>query len=657
MRRMIIIAGMLLALVAAMTFFRPALGAAKLGATSMEGTVRAPEFPQGFAWLNTDKPLRFSDELKGQIVVLDFWTYCCINCMHVLPDLARLEEKFKDQPVVIIGVHSNKFDNEGSLANIRAAVQRYEVTHPVVVDENMRIWKDFTINSWPTLVLVGANGKIIGAISGEGHYEILAKSIEGALAQARARNDLAAAPLKLSREGAVRSASGLSFPGKVLADEKGQRLFIADSNHNRILITDLPDNTGNAHLLEIIGEGAIGADDGPFDKARFHRPQGLALAGDTLWIADTENHLIRAADLAKKQVRTVLGTGKQVFDPEAGKTGRAQGLNSPWDLAAQGTKLYISMAGQHQLFVMNTLTAMAEIYAGSGRENIRDGLAADANLAQPSGLALDPARSRLYFADSEVSAIRYVDMKAARIQTVIGHGLFEFGDVDGNAEKARLQHCLGVAVLGDKLLVADTYNHKIKLLDPEARSAATFAGTGTPGAGTPGGPVAFFEPASVTVAGDHLYVSDTNNHRLVMIDQKTKAWREVMIAGLAPAPLTAEAPPDAHDLGPIKIPATDVTLAITPTIPAAAHLTPGSPISLKLTIANKPAIQQTLSDAPALPLKFALPAAKLAPGPWTITLYYATCTDGPGSVCQPAKMSWKLQTTIADGATPEVSLK
>lgn len=630
--------------------------AQRIGAKPME--VRAPEFPKGFAWLNTDQALAFKNQLKGQVVLLDFWTYCCINCMHVIPELAQLEKKFADEPFVVVGVHSNKFDNEASLANIRAAVQRYEVRHPVVVDQQMQIWNSYGVNSWPTLVLVGSDGKIIGAVSGEGHGKVLESAITAALKAGREKGTLAKAPLKLATEGTVRSASGLAFPGKVLVDEKNRRLLIADSNHHRVVITGWPDEHGTAALQMVIGDGTAGAVDGPFDKARFHRPQGLTLAGETLWIADTENHLIRAADLKNKTVRTVLGTGKQEFDREGGKTGRQQGLNSPWDVAAQGNKLYIAMAGQHQIFVMNTLTSMAEVYAGSGRENIRDDVLADANLAQPSGLALDATQARLYFADSEVSALRCVDMKAGRVETIIGHGLFDFGDRDGNAATARFQHCLGVALFGEKLLLADTYNHKIKLVDPVKKTAVTFAGTGKPGTGIPGGAAGFFEPASVAAAGETVFVADTNNHRIVMIDAKSKAWREVMIAGLA-APAAA-GPVNAANvtaLGALKLAADDVTLQITPRVPAASHLTPGAPVSVQVLINGQSVYQQTLDDGQTLPLTFRIPRRSVSAGEWTIRFYYATCADGKESVCTPAQSAWKADVALAETGTREVKLR
>ena len=356
----------------------------------VQALIKAPDFPKDFAWLNSDQPLSFAGNLKGQVVVMDFWCYCCINCMHVLPDLEYLENKYADQPVVILGVHSNKYDNEADPANIRAAIQRYNITHPVVVDQNMAIWKSYDVQAWPTLIVVGADGKIIGQVSGEGHRDLLDKTIARALATGKERRILAEKPLKLAHEGQVRAATGLSFPGKVFADPAGDRMVIVDSNHNRIVIASLPDDAGHAKLLDVVGSGTSGHDDGSFENATFNRPQGATLTGNVLWIADTENHLIRRADLLKKTVTTVLGTGKQDFDPEAGKSGREQGLNSPWDVAAAGNRLYITNAGQHQLFTMNMMTGMTEVLAGTAHEDLSDADARKADLAQPSGVAFDP---------------------------------------------------------------------------------------------------------------------------------------------------------------------------------------------------------------------------------------------------------------------------
>jgi thiol-disulfide isomerase/thioredoxin len=497
----------------------------------MDALIHAPEFPKQFQWLNTAEPLSLGGKLRGQVVLLDFWTYCCINCMHVLADLEHLEEVFAGEPFVVVGVHSAKYDNERDLSNIRAAVFRHKVRHPVLVDEGHRVWSEYDVNAWPTLVLVGADGRILGGVSGEGHRELLEKTIRRALAEGRKASTLAAGPLEIQREVEPASASGLAFPGKVIADAAGGRLFIVDSNHHRIVVTRYPDAEGRAAVIEVIGSGERGSADGRYEEARFFRPQGAVLGGNALWVADTENHLVRRVDLEKRVVTTVLGTGRQVFDPEAGKTGREQGLNSPWDVALGNNRLYIAQAGQHQIFAMNLMTGMTEVAAGSGRENIRDGKAHVANLAQPSGVVFDAKRGVLFFADSEVSAVRRLDVKSGEVFTLVGVDLFEFGDADGEAAVARLQHPLGVALSADGagLLVADTYNHKIKRMDLASGRVGTVAGTGKAGNGMG----EFYEPGNLAVAGiaggEEVFVADTNNHRIMRGIAGTARWQEVVL--------------------------------------------------------------------------------------------------------------------------------
>ncbi len=635
---------------------------------AMVPMIHAPDFPKDFAWLNTDQPLSFKSNLKGQVVVMDFWCYCCINCMHVIPDLEFLEQKYKDQPVVILGVHSNKYDNEADAANIRTAVQRYEIHHPVVVDQDHKIWDSYDVHSWPTIVVVGADGNIIGGISGEGHRDVLDKTIAQALASAKKAGTLAAAPLKLPHEGQVRAASGLSFPGKVIADAAGQRLVVIDSNHNRVVIASYPDAAGQSKVEQIIGSGKQGQADGDFAAASFNRPQGGVISGNILYIADTENHLVRRADLAKKTVTTILGTGKQDFDPEAGKSGRAQGLNSPWDLAIAGNRLYISQAGQHQLFAMNLMTGMTEVAAGTAREDINDGPAARANLAQPSGLALDAKNQILYFADSEVSAVRELNLKTQTVSTIVGHGLFTFGDQDGAQNTALLQHALGVTLSADgtKLFVADTYNHKIKTIDPVTSSAVTLAGTGKAGTGGMGEAVQFFEPASVsTGSATELFIADTDNHRIVRLNPENGQWKEITFEGLdTPGTADAAIPKDAKDIGTKSLAAGQaLTLSIPVVLPAQNHLTEGAPISLKVSDGTRTLFSTTLS-APAIPtqhpkLAASIPAEILAANPQTLylTLFYTHCSEGLSAVCTPAQSSWKITPTFSPtGSTATVEL-
>lgn len=489
------------------------------------GKVNAPEFPEGMEWLNTEHPLSIR-QLKGKLVLLDFWTFCCINCMHIIPDLKKLEHKYANE-LVVIGVHSAKFPAERGTENIRQAILRYEIEHPVVNDHEMQIWQAYTANSWPTLFLIDPAGKVVAYMSGEGVYAQLDGIIAKVIAAFDAKKLIDRRPLDLKLERQRTPTSVLAFPGKVLADEKSKQLFISDSNHNRIIVLSLDDSS----VKEVIGSGEIGLKDGGFETSAFNHPQGLALDGSVLYVADTENHALRAIDLAKRTVATIAGTGEQLQHRVTfGGQARDTALSSPWDLTMQNGILYIAMAGPHQLWQMNPKTGGIAPYAGSGQEARIDGRLAEAALAQPSGITSDG--KKLYFADSEVSSIRSADLDPnGRVDTIVGEDLFEFGDRDGKGSVVRLQHPLGVTYSEGWLYVADTYNNKIKRVSAKERSSETFVGTGENGM-KDGDRATLNEPSGVSVAFGKLYVADTNNHLIRVVDLKTRRTETLQIKGL-----------------------------------------------------------------------------------------------------------------------------
>lgn len=485
----------------------------------------APSLDGGTKWLNTAKPLTLAD-LRGKFVLLDFWTYCCINCMHVLPEIQKLEHAYPNE-LVVIGVHSAKFENEQDTQNIREAVLRYEIEHPVVNDGNLAIWNRYGVRSWPTLVLIDPLGDIVWVGRGEQTLDQLRAPIELGLPYYREHGLLKASPSPVVLESAKEPDTPLRFPGKVLADPAGNRLFVADSNHNRIVVADL-----DGRLQYVIGSGVVGRADGAFEECTFNHPQGMALVGDVLWVADTQNHLLRKVDLSARQVTTAAGTGQQGAtrsgaEPTSQPTATA--LGSPWAVWAHDRALYIAMAGPHQIWSMSLDGREIGPYAGNGREDIVDGplLPPDpfelgyASFAQPSGLASDGMR--LYVADSEGSAVRAVPFDpSGQVKTLVGPtgNLFDFGDRDAVGRDVRLQHPLGVVFHGDKLYVADTYNNKIKVVDVNRRSCRTLAGTGRPGLddAAEGRGATFNEPAGLSAAGGKLYVADTNNHAIRVVE-------------------------------------------------------------------------------------------------------------------------------------------
>jgi thiol-disulfide isomerase/thioredoxin len=621
-----------------------------------QGRVRAPELEGGRGWLNTDKPLTLA-ALKGKVVLLDFWTYGCVNCMHIIPDLKRLEAKYANQ-LVVIGVHSAKFDNEKETENIRRIILRYEIEHPVINDAEFAIWNSYGARGWPTQVLIDPAGYVVGSVSGEGNYEVIDKAIAQTVEEFRRRGELNEQPLKLALERAKVGDLPLAFPGKVLADASSDRLYIADSNHNRIVVTKL-DGT----LLETIGTGVRGAQDGAFDRASFYRPQGMALDRDSLYVADTENHLIRRVDLKARTVESVAGTGKQAYGEGVPAPARSVGLNSPWDLQLVARTLYIAMAGPHQIWKLDLDSREVSAFAGSGREARLDGTLAEAAFAQPSGLAYDG--QTLFVADSEANIIRAIDLAQGTVKTLVGGDLFEFGDEDGAGDEVRLQHPLGLVAYENRVLIADTYNHKIKQLDPQKQTVKTFLGTGKPGQ-SDGASSTFYEPGGLSIASGKLYIADTNNHAIRVVDLKTRQTSTLKLKGLQPPASNAEAAettttvsPNAEEIkvAPQRLRVTNEGLLIIEAgLPAGFHLNASAPQRYSITIENgakslalggdKPATLTRTSKDLQLPLR--IPLRALAAGPAelriSLTLYY--CREDDTGTCQIKTLIWRVPLEI-----------
>ncbi len=430
--------------------------------------------------------------------------------MHIFPQLRKLERKYANE-LVVVGVHSAKFPTEKETASLVAAVRRCELEHPVINDADFRVWQQYSCRAWPTLMFIDPRGNVIGKHEGELTFEQFDNLMSGMVAEFDEAGIMQRSPLPTSPPPSAESV--LSFPGKVLADEAGERLFIADTNHNRVLFSSLD---GDVRL--VIGSGEEGFEDGPLATSAFNHPQGMAVDGETLYVADTENHAIRRVDLRAGRVETIAGTGEQGYERSGRKHGPSFSLSSPWDIVLHEGVIYIAMAGIHQLWSLELETGMVGPYAGSGREAITDGPLAASALAQPSGITTDG--ERLFFADSETSAIRNCDLASGgSVRTLIGLGLFEFGDVDGDDFRVRLQHPIGITHHDGVLYVADTYNHKVKRVLPKTRSAFTVAGTGSPGhVDGPFAEARFSEPSGLSVAGGKIYVADTNNHAIRVAD-------------------------------------------------------------------------------------------------------------------------------------------
>jgi DNA-binding beta-propeller fold protein YncE len=629
----------------------------------------APELDGGVEWLNTSGPISVKD-LRGKVVLIDFWTFCCINCMHVLPDLEYLEKKYPKE-LVVIGVHSAKFDNEKETGNIRKAILRYEIEHPVVNDAEMVIWRKFGVSSWPSLVVLDPEGQYCGYVSGEGNRELLEKVIDRLIAYHKAKGTLDETPVRFDLERNKAKASSLKFPGKILVDEPGGRLFISDSNHNRLVVCSL-----DGKLQDVIGTGAIGHKDGTYSDAQFDHPQGMTLVGQTLYVADTENHLLRSIDLEKKTVATLAGTGEQDRVRTRGGPLRETPLNSPWDLTVVDGVLYIAMAGPHQIWAHKLGSNVIAQYAGSGREDIVNGRLDRAALAQPSGLVNDGAS--LYVVDSEGSAVRKIstdpqndlETPSGDVTTIAGthdlprgRSLFEFGDVDGKGSDARFQHPLGLAVTGSSLYVADSYNHKIKQVDVKTGDVTAWIGTGKAGTGLD--PLQLAEPAGLAIAGGKMYVADTNNHRIVVIDMASKAASELTIDGLT-SPRTEDETQTAQkddtpkstdvDLQEL-MPGSKIDVRVEIELPEGYKLNELLPVTGKLkAIGDQSLLAKDQLDvkheavSEGTVARFPVPTAKeTGQGTFLMSITYGYCRDGNGGVCKIGTSHLKVPVVLKDG--------
>ncbi len=627
---------------------------------------RVKDFDGGNGWLNTSGEITPQD-LRGKIVILDFWTYCCINCMHILPELIALEQKYPNQ-LVVIGIHSAKFDNEKQTENIRQAIMRYEIEHPVVNDSEMKLWRKFFSRSWPTIGIIDPEGFFVGNNTGEFEHEYIEKLVITPMIEYhRKKGTLDETPVNFHLEREKAEPTPLRYPGKVLADQAGDRLYISDSNHNRLVITTL-----DGKLIDTIGTGAMGADDGGFDVATFDHPQGMALAGDILYLADTENHLIRKVNLKTKQVFTLAGIGEQARTRSMGGPLRKTALNSPWALAYIENKLYIAMAGPHQMWVLDEPADTVKLYAGSGLEDVIDGPLLEGAMAQPSGIATDG--QALYVVDSEASSVRAIDLDPqGKISTLVGKaggGLFRFGDVDGVGAEVQLQHPLGIVYRDGKLYVADSYNHRIKLIDIATAECKTLLGTGQ--AGDSENPPQFSEPAGLAIAGSRLYIADTNNHKIRVADLTTNQVTDLEIPGLAaPKPVKSKSKgPAANDviaLNPLALQAgSQIPFEVSLDIPQGYKLNKLAPVTYRVS-SNEPQsliAQQHLGvrDEAAVEgdvAKFEIPLAqKSGSAKLLVSLTYQFCRDGKGGLCKIRTTHWSLPLELkTDAPAKSVNLK
>lgn len=511
-------------------------------------------------WFNVDQQLSWKNNLNGFLVLIDFWTYCCINCLHILPQLHRLESRFPpSEGLLIVGCHSAKFTNEKSSTNVEAAVKRHDIQHPVVNDLNNSMWTQLNIQCWPTLLLVSPTGIPIYVVMGEGHYSEIELVVQTSLEYFREIKQVQPRSLPLRPAAVPSNPMELKFPGKIQCsnydgNDKTDPLYaISDSGNHRIIIFN-----SNGDVLHQIGQcGVSGYEDGSFTDAKFNCPQGATwLDQKTLFVADTDNHVVRMIMLEQRKVTSIIGTGIQGTDVIGGQLPLQQAISSPWDLIVYKTKnldmsfheddsqvpqkvvLIIAMAGTHQIwvyFMEETIWWRYQVQgansvipiAGNGEERNRNNdYPKQASFAQPSGLCLLRDLQELIVADSESSSIRKMSLEAGKVSACVGGAnnpmnLFAYGDVDGEKYQARLQHPLGVAhhpSAASIVFVADTFNNKIKKLNVQTNRIQHLTITDESGAA-----FKFNEPTGLcaTPDGSSLLVLNTNAHEILKVNLST----------------------------------------------------------------------------------------------------------------------------------------
>lgn len=557
-------------------------------AASYAGVSPAPSFPRDAQWLNVETPPTL-ESLRGKIVLVDFWTYGCINCIHNLPAIAELAQRYADV-LVVIGVHSAKFPNEGDTGSLQATLRRLSIDYPVVNDHDRAMMEEWGARAWPTLFLIDPAGNIAGKETGEGFEHKFERAIASLIREFDERGELDRSPLPSFAETAASRGAGnrtiLSFPEAVLI--RDDVLYVADTGHHRIL--EISRVTGR--IKRVFGSGSRGFGNGSASEASFDSPRGMAISdsGRTLYVADTGNHAVRAVDLQSGSVRRIAGTGNRGYHypPPPGPL-PAVTLRSPWDLVIEKQRLYVAMAGSHQLWWIDLHAGDAGYLAGSGAEGAHNGRAFAARLAQPSGVALG-GDGTLYFADTESSSIRRyraagsIPQEGGKVETVAGPtgSLFAYGLVDGS--EARFQHPKDIDVAEGTVYVADTYNHAIRALDVETGIVELIAGGES---GWVDGPTPQFNrPSSIDVSRGVAYIADTNNHAIRRLDLDTRVASTLILSTTLPDSVAV--PRDVYRRAMVTLPDGQNSVSVMVSLPPGYKLQPASPSRISVTVDNGP---------------------------------------------------------------------
>lgn len=458
--------------------------------------VRAPEFERGAAWLNTSAELAFGGALRGRLVLLEFWNASSVRCRDARAELADLEREFAEHALTLVAVHVPTCESERERDHVRAAVLRDERSHPVVLDNEQRFARRAGVLTWPAQVLVSPDGCVLGQVSGAGQRAVLSALIAAALELYGELGALDGAAPALALESRSELPRALCFPSKLTVDAASKRLWIADSGHHRIVECTL-----EGQFLRAFGCGAAGWLDGPAHTARLRAPQGMALADGALLVADTGNHLLRRIDLATGVVSTVAGTGRAGLPLAGASDARTTALSSPYDVLRTSDACYIAMAGAGQIWRWSERQAEFTPAASGGAEPHEQ-------LVSPLALAL--VGDELLIADAGCATLRAMQLASGQLGSA-------------RAAQHKPAQLLGLAIDAEDVdalaYVADGRSHQIALVGGGDGTLAGYAGAGVPGWVDGACEQAqFWTPSGLALCGDTLLVADTFNHALRAID-------------------------------------------------------------------------------------------------------------------------------------------
>ena len=603
----------------------------------MNESIHAPDFPYDFQWINTSHPLSLYDDLQGYVILVHFWTSSNVNCHHVFSTVSYLEQRFVDRSFIVVGVHTGKFSAERDPDHVSQAARRFGLRHPIVVDEAGEIWKSFEARAWPYVCLIDATGHLRFQGSGEPDLERTASAIEFLLDEAAAEGDEPYTQIRLEENDVPTPLQGLRFPAGVAFDTERGRLWIVDSARHRVVAID--PETGEVQA--VIGSGAPGASDGEFETASFFQPQSLLVSGDAVFVADAGNHLIRRIDLNEGRVDSVLGTNRSVVDRDGGGSGPSQPINSPWGMARIGDELFVAMAGQNQIWRVELDTMTAAPFAGNDTKGVFDGPVYDASLAQPAGLAV--SAGKLWFVDSDSSSLRSVDFSTGEVSSPIPGGVYAWGATDG--ETPKMQFPRDLAFHNDDLLIADTFNDKVRRWRDGQLDTLT---------------IDLSRPEGLAVEGDTLYIADTGNHRIVKVDLTTAddddlALEVLQIEGLPPVPTgfgtewvtcaPIELPPLGEGL--LRLPmniASGAAIHYETRATLDAENIEGHPLLVDVTVHPDVDGEEFIARGIA--------TGDEGEGVVRLKLVYLTCEE-PGQVCHPHEQRLDVPVSIVAGAGSE----